>query len=135
MREWCSTLSALARRQPTISRSDGYPLPNPRSALMPMAQHSARRTQYAFQPITRQMRIPSRRLFLLPGTNVRLPSSGFLAWRRGNCLDLRLLGFLGFPITSLLATGHVALPWVFDTLMRRRYLTVRLDQRSVRLCA
>jgi hypothetical protein len=35
-----------------------------------------------------------------------------LAWRRGNCLDLFLLGLLGFAITFLFAFGHFALPVV-----------------------
>jgi hypothetical protein len=53
-------------------------------------------------------------LFFLPGSEARLPPCGLLAWRRGNCLDLLLLGLLGFPIASLLAFGHVALPEFFD---------------------
>ena len=52
-------------------------------------------------------------LFFLPET--RLPSRGLLAWRRGDCLDLFFLGFLGFPITFLLAFGHVALLALCDT--------------------
>src|SRR5579872_4525711 len=87
---------------------------------MPMAQQAARRTQMRLDQSSSDP-MPASLLFLLPGTNVRLPASSFLARRCGNCLDLRLLGFLGFPITSLLATGHVALPWFFDTLMGRTY--------------
>src|SRR5579864_6602782 len=45
-------------------------------------------------------------LFLLAGADVRLPSRGLLARRRGNGLDLLFLGFLGFPIALLLAFGH-----------------------------
>jgi hypothetical protein len=35
-----------------------------------------------------------------------------LAWRGGDHLDFLLLRFLSFPIASLLAVGHVNLPWV-----------------------
>ena len=38
-----------------------------------------------------------------------LPRCGLLAWRGGDHLDFLLLGFLGFPIASLLAVGHVNL--------------------------
>jgi hypothetical protein len=41
-----------------------------------------------------------------------LPPCGLLAWRGGDYLDFPLLRFLGFPIASLLAVGHVNLPWV-----------------------
>jgi hypothetical protein len=51
-------------------------------------------------------------LFLFVGTQRRLPASGLLARRRGNHLDLLFLGFLGFPIASLLALGHIDLPGV-----------------------
>jgi hypothetical protein len=40
----------------------------------------------------------------------RLPSRSLLAWCCGNDLDLLLFGFLGLPIASLLAFGHVDLP-------------------------
>src|SRR6478672_1690411 len=49
-------------------------------------------------------------LFLFAGTQGRLPACALLAWRRGNHLDLLFLGFLGFPIASLLTLGHVDLP-------------------------
>src|ERR1700733_3385571 len=52
-------------------------------------------------------------LFFLP--EARLPPCGLLAWRRGNGLDLLLLGFLDFPIAFLLALSHVALLALFDT--------------------
>ena len=51
-----------------------------------------------------------RTLFLLAGAQGRLPAAGLLARRCRNHLDLLLLGFLGLPIISLLAFGHVALP-------------------------
>src|SRR5438874_1365133 len=53
-------------------------------------------------------------LFLLAGREARLPSRGLLAWRRSYCLDLLFLGLLGFPISFLLALGHVDLLWVDD---------------------
>src|ERR1700722_3049558 len=59
--------------------------------------------------LVRDRRYPAS-LLLLPGSEVRLPRHGLLAWRRGNCLDLGLFGLLDFPITSLLAFGHFALP-------------------------
>jgi hypothetical protein len=52
----------------------------------------------------------TRRYFFFAGTEGRLPSCGLLAWRCGNHLDLLFLGFLGFPIASVLAFGHVDLP-------------------------
>ena len=56
-------------------------------------------------------------LFLLAGTQGRLPACAraLLARRRGNHLDLVLLGFLGFPIASLLTLGHVNLPGLMVT--------------------
>src|SRR2546421_4151623 len=48
-------------------------------------------------------------LFLLAGREARSPSRGLLAWRRSYCLDLLFLGLLGFPVTVLLALGHVDL--------------------------
>ena len=39
----------------------------------------------------------------------RLPSRTLLAWCCGNDFDLLLFGFLGLPIASLLAFGHVDL--------------------------
>ena len=50
-------------------------------------------------------------LFLLAGVGGRLPSAAatLLARRSGNGLDLVLLGFLGFPVASLLALAHVDL--------------------------
>ena len=51
-----------------------------------------------------------RTLFLLAGPQGRLPARTLLAWRRGNDLDLLFLGFLGFPIASLLTLRHVDLP-------------------------
>ena len=56
----------------------------------------------------------SASLFLFPGSKVRLPRHGLLAWCRGNCLYLGLFGLLDFPITSLLAFGHFAL-LLFDS--------------------
>jgi hypothetical protein len=38
----------------------------------------------------------------------------FLAWCCGNDFDLLLFGFLGLPIASLLALGHVDLLWFED---------------------
>jgi hypothetical protein len=55
-------------------------------------------------------------LFLLAGVDRRLPSAGLLAWRSRNGLDLLLLGFLGFPIASLLALGHVDLSLRLDAV-------------------
>src|SRR3954462_15485221 len=49
-------------------------------------------------------------LLLFVGTQGRLPARPLLAWRRGNHLDLLFLGFLGFPIASLLTLGHADLP-------------------------
>ena len=43
-----------------------------------------------------------QKLFLLAGTEGRLPARSLLAWRSGNCLDLLFLGFLRLPITLLL---------------------------------
>lgn len=60
-----------------------------------------------FESAAASLRTP---LFLLAGTQGRLPASGLLAWRRGNHLDFLFLRFLGFPIASLLAFGHVDLP-------------------------
>lgn len=65
-------------------------------------------------------------LLLLP--KARLPRGALLARRRGNCLDLLFLGFLGFPIAFLLAFGHVALPEFFDTDRMQMSLTLRPDQ-------
>ena len=48
-------------------------------------------------------------LFLFVGSEGWLPRCGFSAWRRGNCLDLLFLWFLGFSIASLLAFCHVDL--------------------------
>jgi hypothetical protein len=89
------------------------------------------------QQRVRRWRYPAS-LFLLPGTEARLPSCGLLAWRRGNCLDLFFLGFLDFPIAFLLALGHAALPEIADTdRMQRSLLTTRPDQpcATVRLLA
>src|SRR6266852_2282353 len=69
-------------------------------------------------------------LFLLAGTDVRLPSRGLLAWRRGNGLDLLFLGFLGFPIALLLAFGHGGLP--LGMLMTRRSSGPQLLNTEVR---
>ena len=57
-------------------------------------------------------------LFLFARCEARLPGGGLLARRRGDCLDFLLLGFLGLPIASLLAFGHVDLPEFFHTLIR-----------------
>ena len=53
--------------------------------------------------------------FFLPEPKVGCQPRGLLAWRCGNHLDLLLLGFLGFPIASLLAFGHVDLPGLMVT--------------------
>jgi hypothetical protein len=44
----------------------------------------------------------------------RLPSRTLLARRGGKDLYLLFLGLLGFPIASLLAVGHLDLPWLDD---------------------
>ena len=48
-------------------------------------------------------------LFLLAGTKAWLPSGRLLAWRRGNDLDLFLLGFLGLTVAFLLALADAGL--------------------------
>ena len=62
-------------------------------------------------------------LFLLAGREARLPSRGLLAWRRSYCLDLLFLGLLGFPVTFLLALGHVDLLWVDDDAAIERQIS------------
>lgn len=46
---------------------------------------------------------------LLAGRQTRLPCRSLLARRRSYSFDLRFLGLLGFPISFLLALGHVDL--------------------------
>src|SRR6266550_3724122 len=70
-------------------------------------------------------------LFLLAGTQVRLPACTLLAWRRRDHLDLLLLGFLGFPIASLLTFSHVDLPGL--TVMPELTQTRRLETRRVQI--
>ena len=53
--------------------------------------------------------------FFLPEPKVGCQPAGLLAWCCGNHLDLLFLGFLGFPIASLLAFGHVDLPGLMVT--------------------
>lgn len=74
------------------------------------AQQTLRWTENEVRPLKGY-----RTLFLLAGTQGRLPACTLLAWRRGDHLDLLLLGFLGFPIASLLAFGHVNLPGLMVT--------------------
>jgi hypothetical protein len=50
-------------------------------------------------------------LFLLGGREVRLPCRDLTVRRRGDHLGLLLLWLLGFAIASLLAFGHLSLPW------------------------
>jgi hypothetical protein len=75
--------------------------------------------------ITRQTTPAISPLFLFAGRERRLPACGLLAWRCGDGLDFLFLGFLGFPIASLLAFGHVDLPglmmqYLVEGLGRRR---------------
>jgi len=70
-------------------------------------------------------------LFLLAGRETRLPFRGLLAWRRSYCLDLLFLGLLDFPISSLLALGHIDLLWVDDdAVIERRISHCRVARRS-----
>ena len=54
-------------------------------------------------------------LFLLSRGKARLPRGGLLTWRSSDYLDLLLLGFLRFSVTSLLALRHVGLLGLIDT--------------------
>src|SRR5581483_8707439 len=85
------------------------------------------------EPMTVRSRRRPTSLFLLARREIRLPPAGLLAWRRGDGLDLRLLGFLNLPIASLLALGHVGLPGFVDTLDTNVRSTVRRDQPRARL--
>jgi hypothetical protein len=66
-------------------------------------------------------------LFLFAGTQGRLPACALLAWRRGNYLDLLLLGLLGFSIASLLTLGHIDLPGFGIEYLSHRYRGKRGD--------
>src|SRR5579863_7420014 len=85
-----------------------------RSAPNGAARHNETPLNVLGQQRVRCRRCPAS-LLLLPGPHVRLPNDGLLTWRSRNCLDLLLLGFLGFPIASLFAFGHVALLVSLDT--------------------
>ena len=63
-------------------------------------------------------------LFLRTGRLGRLPSRtrALLARRGGSDLYLLFLGLLGFPIASLLAVGHLDLPWLDDAYNGTRLL-------------
>src|SRR6266566_6223250 len=61
-------------------------------------------------------------LFLLAGSEGRLPSSGLLTRRRGNDLDLLFFGFLDFPIAFLLTFGHFGLLGFADDTGKERRL-------------
>src|SRR5262249_34500374 len=63
-------------------------------------------------------------LFLRAGRLGRLPSRALLARRGGDLLYLLFLGLLGFPIASLLAVGHLDLPW-FDDAYKRNLAATR----------
>jgi hypothetical protein len=76
-------------------------------------------------PTARQTTPAVSPLFLFAGRKRRLPACSLLAWRRGDGLDFFLFGFLGFPIASLLAFGHVDLPWLM-----MQYLVEGLGRRS-----
>ncbi len=94
------------------SVAEGHPI-----GIIAAAERHAYRLQYRSSSVGRScgwavdpcLRQP-RQLFLLARTEARLPSCGLLARRRGNRLDLLLFGFLGFPVTLLLALGHADLP-------------------------
>ena len=64
----------------------------------------------------------------------RLPSRTLLAWCCGNDLDLLLFGFLGLPIASLLAFGHVDLPG-FEEKANPNAELVTLSLLSVHACS
>src|SRR5262245_20824407 len=69
-------------------------------------------------------------LFLRAGRLGRLPSCALLARGSGDDLYLVFLGLLGFPIASLLAVGHLDLPW-FDDAYKRNLAEGRWISRSL----